>query len=430
MSVRKLVAKSKHVVRELEMSTFTDIFNRMQVEVENLSYTKLYSVLKSLKDKKQIDFIALEFGYAYRHIYFEEGKRQSVEKKIQQIKDKIFTILDKKEIAATPTITRQVSEEFKVTRTVAYCILKNMASLSEIVQRSFITTKGKTASLYFLPKKLEAFNETISSVREFIRKEKFASLGQISTTFKLSLEFANFVLKHLVFREELEVAPVRFYSLRYRGPVFMSVYCIPGFTEEAKEQMMLRDWKGFFENLARKLSVDKEVVKKSLEILNRLKEKEFTRGREYEVIACSSFYLASKIYKCPVIPEELANQVKRGQSEIMNTAKDAARILKMPASLLLVKPQDYVETILGKLDLLENEKARLKKETSTILEAIPRRFVFGKSRNGIACAAIYLAAKRLGLVPAPITESLLGEKGKTTEVTIRNLYKDMTKFIE
>jgi len=400
------------------------------VEEEDLPYEKLYSVLRSLSDKGEIDYIALEFGYAYRHIYFEKGKKKSIERKIQAIKDKIVTILDEKKVAATPPVIRQVLEDFEVTGRVAYCILKNMASLAEIVQRSFITTKGRTASLYFLPKNLETFNETVNSVRNFIYKEKFASVEQISNALKLSLELVNFVLKHLVFREEVETTHVRLYSLKYRGPVFMSVYCIPGSTEEAREEMNLRDWEGFFENLARRLNVNEGVVKKSLEILEKLVKKEFTRGREYEVIAGSCFYLASKIHKCPVIPEELADQVEKGQSQIMSTAKDVARILEIPASLLLVRPQDYVETILGKLDLLEHEKARLKKETYAILEAIPRRFVFGRSRNGVACAAIYLAAKRLGLVPVLITESLLEEKGKTTQVTIRNLYKSMKKLIE
>ncbi len=212
------------------------------------------------------------------------------------------------------------------------------------------------------------------------------------------------------------------------------------FSEEKKRQInRLKNWNrrsrrsgsaernlsialGEIERMASQLDIPKSIREQASMVYRRALREDLVRGRSIEAVAGAAVYVACRKQKVPRTLDEI-DRISRVPK------KDLARTYRYLADRLDINiepptPLDYVNRFCSQLDVSQE----VVRETNEILNSVSNSsFTFGKAPNSITAAAIYLAGKRCG---EPVTQQEISISCQTTEVTIRNRYKEIKKELE
>jgi len=153
-------------------------------------------------------------------------------------------------------------------------------------------------------------------------------------------------------------------------------------------------------------------------------EKGLIRGRSIEEIVAACLYLACK-----------TTGVHRSLSEIANASfrrkKEIARYYRFLVNELKIKPpiRDPIQLVNKKAEQLRISQKTVKMAIEILRKAKEKKLWAGKSGEGLAAAAIYIAASK-NQQERKVTQREISEVYQITEVTVRNVYKTLIEGLD
>lgn len=154
-------------------------------------------------------------------------------------------------------------------------------------------------------------------------------------------------------------------------------------------------------------------------------------GRAISHIAAASLYYACRVHGVTRTFNDIASTdvLKSEAYTVRECELVVARVYRMMHQRLNLRPPiqtglPFVAKICSQMELpstIEQLAAELLQQYSD------KKLSAGKSPQGLAAAAIYIAARRLGV---KVTQGELAKAAQVTDVTIRNRYKEMVESLK
>ncbi len=168
---------------------------------------------------------------------------------------------------------------------------------------------------------------------------------------------------------------------------------------------------------ASKMSLPKTCSERAANIYRKAQEDGVVRGRSIATCSVASLYIANQLFQTGRTVEDFAKASKISNKEIGRVYRSMKRDLKIrtPAPTPLV----YIDRFCSELGLPPIVKAKTKQ---IVKDADEKGLTDGKSPCGVAAACLYIAASVEGFHR---TQREISEASNTTEVTIRNRYKEI-----
>ncbi|KXA96025.1 transcription initiation factor IIB [candidate division MSBL1 archaeon SCGC-AAA259I09] len=165
------------------------------------------------------------------------------------------------------------------------------------------------------------------------------------------------------------------------------------------------------------LGLPQSVKEEASKIYRATVEKDLVRGHSIEGIASATLYLACRKNQLPRTFSEISEVSRADKREISRNYRFISR--KLNISLNPINPVKYVARFGSDLEVSKKVQT---KAVDLIRQAKKKKITSGKKPSGIAAAALYIASKMEGETKS---QSRVAEVANTTDVTIRNRYKEM-----
>ena len=174
--------------------------------------------------------------------------------------------------------------------------------------------------------------------------------------------------------------------------------------------------------VAYKLNLPKNVLETASVLYRRIVRRRLVRGRSIQGLAAASTYMACR--QCSVIRtlKEVAEAAHLSRKEVGRNYRFLLR--KLNTKVPPVDPQRYVSKFVNHLALSGDTESIAMKILDRAREL---RLTSGRGPAGIAAAAIYMASM---LTSERKTQGEIAREAKTTEVTIRNRYRELTEELD
>jgi len=188
----------------------------------------------------------------------------------------------------------------------------------------------------------------------------------------------------------------------------------------AKERALSEGFR-IIETIASKMSLPKTCSERAANIYRKAQAEGAIRGRSIATCSVASLYIANQLFKTGRTVEDFAKASKIPNKEIGRVYRSIKRELKIrtPAPTPLV----YIDRFCSELGLPTIVKTRTRQ---IVNDAEEKGLTDGKSPCGVAAACIYIAASVEGFHR---TQREISEASNTTEVTIRNRYKEICSVL-
>ena len=176
--------------------------------------------------------------------------------------------------------------------------------------------------------------------------------------------------------------------------------------------------------LCDKLTIPKNVKERSAEIYKDAIDRKLIRGRTITVMIASCLYAAVRETLTPRTLNDVAENSNTNKKEISANyrliVKEMNLVMPIPDSV------QYVSRIASMTDPPLTEP--VKRYAVNLLNEAKKKLVSqGKDPIGFAASALYVASVVLGY---NTTQRSVSVAANITEVTIRNRYKDLLKFVK
>ncbi|ADV64542.1 transcription initiation factor IIB [Desulfurococcus mucosus] len=175
------------------------------------------------------------------------------------------------------------------------------------------------------------------------------------------------------------------------------------------------------DRLADVLNLPSYVKEEAARIYREAVDRGLVRGRSIESVIAAAIYLACREMKVPRSLDEITRHTRIGRKEIARCYRLLLRELRIKVST--TDPADYVPRIVHGLGL---PGQAVKLAIEIINTAKEHGVTGGKDPAGLAAAAVYMAAERLG---EKKTQKEIAHIAGVTEVTVRNRYKELAKVL-
>ncbi len=179
-------------------------------------------------------------------------------------------------------------------------------------------------------------------------------------------------------------------------------------------------------DVAAKLELPDIVREEASKIYRDAMQKGLTRGRSVESVVAAVIYAATRIHDLHHGLNDIIKAIKGNVDP--NIRREVARSYRLLVRDLGIRipvrrPENFVWRITHQLQL--PEKVALD-AIKIINDARKKGLTAGKDPSGLAGAAVYLAALKHGYRK---TQKEIAQVAGVTEVTIRNRYKEITRFL-
>jgi len=176
------------------------------------------------------------------------------------------------------------------------------------------------------------------------------------------------------------------------------------------------------DRLADKIRVPPSIKEQAALIYRRALDKELVRGRSILALAAASLYAACRSTQTPRTLKEVSNASYVRKKDIARCYRLLIRELgmKMP----MADPTYCIPKIASRNGI--NEKTQ-QTAIKLLHKAEEKKIISGKDPMGMAAAAIYVACVIEG---EKKTQKEIAEAAGVTEVTVRNRYKGLRKFLK
>lgn len=175
------------------------------------------------------------------------------------------------------------------------------------------------------------------------------------------------------------------------------------------------------ERMGSLMNLPKPVKDEAALIFRNASEKGLVKGRSVESVVAASIYIACRKLRVPVTFDEIKKCVNVKEGELKGTYK--ALVLGLDMKLPSTDLEELVVKIGEKLNLSE---ATIKQAIEIVEKAKNSNYVAGKDPAGLAAAVIYIAGLMTG---EHRQQKEITEKAGTSEVTLRNRYKEIMKLL-
>ena len=170
-----------------------------------------------------------------------------------------------------------------------------------------------------------------------------------------------------------------------------------------------------------KMGLPKDIRETAAVIYRKAVEKNLIRGRSIESIVAASIYAACRQVNMPRTLDEVAKSAEINKKKIGRSYRHLTKELKL--NLRPTSPTSYIVQFCNKLNL---DKTVQDESEKIIRKAGELGIISGKGPTGVAAAAIYIASTLKNQVR---TQKEIAEVAGVTEVTIRNRYKEISKYL-
>lgn len=179
---------------------------------------------------------------------------------------------------------------------------------------------------------------------------------------------------------------------------------------------------GELDRMSSQLDVPKPLREQTAKLYRKIVKKGLVKGRSIESVVASTMYATCRKLKVPRTLDEIAEVARVDKKNLSRTYRYI--VDEMDLEIYPPEPEEYVPRFATEL----GAPYSVVKEAEEILEKIDGApFTYGKSPTSIAAAAIYIAGKDL---EEPITQREIAVVSRTTEVTVRNRYKDIQEKLD
>ncbi len=173
--------------------------------------------------------------------------------------------------------------------------------------------------------------------------------------------------------------------------------------------------------MAESLNLPNYVVEEAARIYQQVVEAGLARGRNINILLVGTLYLVIREFGIPKTLEELEEATGVPRKEI-------GRAYRLIVRELGIKPKppnpiDYVYRFANELNLPPEVSAEA---VEIINKAREKNVTSGRGPQGIAAAALYIAAIKHGINISP---KKISEVANVTEVTIKNRYREIIKAL-
>jgi transcription initiation factor TFIIB len=171
-----------------------------------------------------------------------------------------------------------------------------------------------------------------------------------------------------------------------------------------------------------KLNLPRNVLETASVLYRRVVRRRLIRGRSIKGVAAASIYMACR--QCKVI--RTLDEVSKAAHISKKEGGRNYRFLlkKLRTKVPPVDPQSYVSKLVNHLSLSGGTEIIAMKILDLAYEL---RLTSGRGPAGMAAAAAYIASKLTG---ERRTQKEIAREAQTTEVTLRNRYKELTEGLD
>ncbi len=173
--------------------------------------------------------------------------------------------------------------------------------------------------------------------------------------------------------------------------------------------------------ISSKMGIPKDIRETAAVIYRKAVEKNLIRGRSIESIVAASIYAACRQVNMPRTLDEVAKSAEINKKKIGRSYRHLTKELKL--NLKPTSPNSYIAQFCNKLNL---DKSVQDEAEKIIRKAGELGITSGKGPTGVAAAAIYIASTLKNQIR---TQKEIAEVAGVTEVTIRNRYKEISKYL-
>lgn len=188
----------------------------------------------------------------------------------------------------------------------------------------------------------------------------------------------------------------------------------------ARERALSEGYR-IIEAVASKMALPRPCSERAGNLYKRAQEGGVIRGRSIATCAVACLYISNQLFQTGRTVEDFAKTSKIPNKQIGRVYRSIKRELRIrtpPPSPLV-----YIDRFCSDLGLPPVVKSRTK---TIVKEADARGIIDGKSPCGVAAACVYIAASLEG---SHRTQREISEASNTTEVTIRNRYKEICSVL-
>ncbi len=174
------------------------------------------------------------------------------------------------------------------------------------------------------------------------------------------------------------------------------------------------------DTLKDKLSLSDSIVEKSAYIFRKIQERHLVRGRTIDGMLSAAVYTACREMGASVTLKDIAAASNLTYKDISKNYR--VLVFELDIKIPLIDPMKCIVKVANKLSIKEKTK---KQAMNIMSEVIKREMTSGKVPMGLAGSVLYLSCQINGEV---ISQANIAEAAGTTEVTVRNRYKDLIRI--
>jgi transcription initiation factor TFIIIB Brf1 subunit/transcription initiation factor TFIIB len=393
--------------------------------------------IKGLESRGQVRRLVFNVGKSERYAWLLPWYDDDARAKLQELKGEVLAYL-----SGTPSTTKQLREHFKgkypAHFQLGYLVLRQLAASGDVIHLTF--NEGRWFTVYYLPDRKDLLDELVLKTIEHVNLNGSGFSQDLSESLKIPKSLASALLAHLAHENKISKIKVG-WSYARNMPIF--TYCKEGHETEAvsryqklankrlaevRRSRLVETFLAKYRGATDKMRVNESLADLAGSYLDQVIRSSWTKGRAITVAAWACFFLAARILRLGITMNEIESYGKVKGRLVLGTGKELNDFLQLSVPDLYPRPSDYLPRIVEKMrvseKLLESNgvrKSELLEEARRVLSAMPRSVSFGRKAQGVAAAALYLTAEKLGITEA--TQARIADAADITEVSLRNILK-------
>src|ERR671919_2748875 len=174
------------------------------------------------------------------------------------------------------------------------------------------------------------------------------------------------------------------------------------------------------DTLKDKLGLPEPIVEKSAYIFRKIQERHLVRGRTIDGMLSAAVYTACREMGAAITLKDIAAASNLTYKDISRNYR--VLVFELDIKIPVIDPMKCISRLSNKLGIKEKTK---KQAMNIMSEVVKREMTSGKIPMGLAASVLYLSCQITG---EGISQAKIAEASSTTEVTIRNRFKDLVQI--
>jgi transcription initiation factor TFIIB len=174
------------------------------------------------------------------------------------------------------------------------------------------------------------------------------------------------------------------------------------------------------DSLKDKLGLSDPIVEKSAYIFRKVHERQLVRGRTIDGMLSAAVYTACREMGAAITLKDIASASNLTQKDLSRNYR--VLVFELDIKVPIIDPMKCISKLSNKLGIKEKAK---KQAMHIMSEVIKREMSSGKIPMGLAASVLYLSCQISGEI---ISQANVAHAAGTTEVTIRNRFKDLIRI--